>query len=69
MELREKGIDSDLVEELLQASAVDWLTCIARVREKKYGPARPANFRAQARQARFLEYRGFSSEQIRSVFK
>ena len=68
-ELKEKGISDDLIEELLSAREADWPACISRVREKKFGLTRPGNFRVQARQARFLQYRGFSSEQIRDLFK
>ena len=69
LELRDKGIADELIEEFLTAREADWPACITRVLEKKFGPARPGNFREQARQAKFLQYRGFSSEQIRRVFK
>ena len=68
-ELKEKGISEDLIRELLSAMKADWPACISRVREKKFGHANPGSFREQARQARFLQYRGFSSEQIRDLFK
>ena len=38
------------------------------VREKKFGPERPADYRERARQSRFLQYRGFTGEQIQSAF-
>ncbi|MBF8269906.1 MAG: regulatory protein RecX [Gammaproteobacteria bacterium] len=69
MELRDKGIGAELIEELLTIREADWPACVERVREKKFGHTKPGNFREQARQARFLQYRGFSSEQIRDLFK
>jgi regulatory protein len=36
-------------------------------RRKRFGSAGPADFRERARQGRFLQYRGFSSEQIRAA--
>jgi len=39
------------------------------VRQKKFGKAMPADYKEQARQSRFLQYRGFSTEQIRRLFK
>lgn len=67
-ELREKGVSDDLIADALHTGEVDWFACAIRVREKKYGRAKPDNYREQARQSRFLQYRGFSGEQIRGVF-
>ena len=67
-ELREKGVSDDLIEAALQAGEVNWDACAARVREKKFGHAKPENFRERARQSRFLQYRGFTGEQIRRMF-
>ena len=69
LELREKGLDNDLIEEILEGLETDWGALAARIRARKFGAARPANFREQARQARFLQYRGFTTQQIRDVFK
>lgn len=63
-ELAEKGIGSALVEEAMAASGRDWLTQAANVRTKKFGDNRPVDYKERARQARFLHYRGFASEQI-----
>ncbi|NND37435.1 MAG: hypothetical protein HKN81_09915, partial [Gammaproteobacteria bacterium] len=37
------------------------------VHDRKYGGAAPADYRERARRSRFLQYRGFSGEQIRSA--
>jgi len=34
------------------------------VRQRKYGDRRPDDYRERARQSRFLQYRGFTGEQI-----
>jgi regulatory protein len=39
------------------------------VREKRFGLAQPRDFRERSRQMRFLQQRGFSSEQISSAFQ
>lgn len=67
-ELQERGIDAAQIEDVLATCDVDWMECIALVREKKFGRAKPEDYREQARQSRFLQYRGFSGEQIRSLF-
>jgi regulatory protein len=38
-------------------------------RHKRFGAPLPQDFAGRARQARFLQQRGFSAEQIRQVFK
>lgn len=68
-ELREKGISGDLIEALLFAGEVDWAAQLLEVREKKFGKSMPDSYKEQARQSRFLQYRGFPSEQIRQLFK
>ena len=67
-ELRERGLTGELVEQALVTIDTDWEARIRAVRQKKYGRQAPADFREQARQSRFLQYRGFTSEQIRTAF-
>jgi regulatory protein len=42
---------------------------LEQVRMKKFGPARPDNFRERSRQMRFLMQRGFTAEQIDTLFR
>ena len=44
-------------------------TTIRAVRRKRFGPELPSDYAERARQARFLQYRGFSSEQIRAALE
>jgi regulatory protein len=63
-ELRERGIDDSQIELGLEAYAEQWPQQLHRIVEQKYG-ATPAEDRKElARQARFLEYRGFPAELI-----
>ncbi|RTZ60780.1 MAG: hypothetical protein DSZ32_02995 [Gammaproteobacteria bacterium] len=64
MELREKHIDDSVAEAALAQPAGYWEQLAVTVREKKFGPGIPGDFRDRARQMRFLQYRGFSREQI-----
>jgi regulatory protein len=68
-ELAEKGVGSEVVAELVDASAPDWLRLAETTRRKKFGEALPATAAERARQARFLQYRGFTSEQIRRALR
>jgi regulatory protein len=61
-ELKQRGItDKEMVEELLAEH--DWFDLAQQTRSKKFGEELPTERKEQARQLRFLQYRGFSSEQ------
>lgn len=66
-ELIGRGIAAQAAAEGL-AGAGDWIALARTVREKRFGATLPGDFRERARQMRFLEYRGFTGEQIRSCF-
>jgi regulatory protein len=63
-ELRERGLDNDLIDPCLDLSPSDWLEQMARVAAKKFGPGQATERKELARRARFLEYRGFPPELI-----
>ncbi len=67
-ELRESGVAAELVERLLDAADVDWVEAARTVRRKKFSASRPSSFAERAKQSRFLQYRGFSQDQIRAAF-
>lgn len=69
LELQEKGIAPEIAEGAVAARSRDWLDEIRRVRRKKFGAAMPTTYAERARQARFLQSRGFSSDQIFEVLK
>ena len=62
-ELKGRGLGRELIAAALDP--LDWGGIAAAAREKKFGPEIPVEFAARARQARFLQYRGFGSEHIR----
>jgi len=64
-ELLQRGIDGDAVTRAL-AESHDWRSLARDVRAARFGAQPPADFRERARQFRFLEYRGFTSEQVRA---
>lgn len=68
-ELRERGIDAGLSSRCIEAFEEQWWQRVRDVREKKFGAALPGDFRERSRQMRFLQQRGFTSEQISAVFK
>jgi len=68
-ELRQKGVDDVLIETFVDSRDKDWLARAQTVRAKRFGQALPEDYKERAKQARFLQYRGFTSEQIRGVMK
>jgi regulatory protein len=68
-ELRQHGVPDGAIQEKLESAEVDWGRLAAQVRARKFGSKPPASLAARAQQARFLQYRGFTAEQIRAAFK
>ncbi len=64
-ELRERGIDEHLIEAWLDLGDDTWRECLREVARGRFGDERPDDRRAQAKQARFLQYRGFPESLIR----
>jgi regulatory protein len=65
-DLAERGVSAELIEAALAAGA-DWSQCARELRIRRFGLAQPENWPEKARQARFLQYRGFSTDHIRSA--
>jgi regulatory protein len=66
-ELRERGIAGSIVDHGLEATGQDWYQAACEVRQKKFGAELPADFNEKARQMRFLQSRGFDTDQIQSA--
>jgi regulatory protein len=66
-ELAARGVSDQDAAAALDAGSYDWRSLARSVRIKKYGSERPKRYTEHARQARFLEYRGFDYDQIRSA--
>lgn len=65
-DLRARGLPQELIEVAL-ASGPDWRASAAAARARRFGKLAPASWREKARQARFLQYRGFSADHIRAA--
>ncbi len=65
-DLRARGVTEDLIDAALQGGP-DWPALAREVRIRKFGLNPPSDWKARARQARFLQYRGFSSDHIASA--
>ena len=68
-ELRARNISDELMILHLQEDDDKWNEQLRQVREKKYGKLVPISYPDKMKQSQFLQYRGFSSEQIRQIFR
>jgi len=68
-ELRERGVADALIDASLEVHDDAWRELARQVREKRFGSARPRDFRERSRQMRFLQGRGFESGQIEAAFR
>ena len=67
LDLGQRGISDAAIENALDNASANWRELAREVRSKKFGPARPADFKAKAKQMRFLQYRGFEPDDIRAA--
>jgi regulatory protein len=68
-ELRQQGIADSQIEQEVSAEGTDWSRLAGEVRRRKFGAELPRTPSERAKQARFLQYRGFNSDQIRAALK
>ena len=68
-ELRQRGVADEIITNWLDERDQVWLERAESVRCKKFGSALPVDYKEKARQARFLQYRGFSAEHTRQVLR
>ena len=67
LELGQRGVESG--DAALLAAECDWTDLARDVRSKRFGADLPASYADRARQARFLQYRGFTAEQIQDALE
>jgi regulatory protein len=67
-ELVQRGVDAALIEAAL-AAGQDWAQRARELRIRRFGLAEPKRWPDKAKQARFLQYRGFSNDHIRSALR
>jgi regulatory protein len=65
-DLRALGVAEELIAAAL-ATIPDWPALARQVRVRKFGAEPPEEWTERTRQARFLRYRGFSSDHIRAA--
>ena len=64
-ELKQKGIHQNLIQQVMEANAVDWFQQAQETYQRRFGCHRATDIKVRAKQVRFLQYRGFTMDQIR----
>jgi len=67
-ELLERGLSKELIDPCLKITDNAWLADVSEVFRKRFKNRMPHDLKTRAAQMRFLYSRGFTSEQIESVF-
>jgi regulatory protein len=58
------GLAENIVEQAFRDNDIDWFELAKEVKVKKYKNDKPIDLKNKYKQMRFLQYRGFSHEQI-----
>lgn len=69
IELKQRGVDEAIIKQYLNTPEANWYKQACRARCKRFGEALPGEYDQRIRQARFLQQRGFTHEQINRVLK
>jgi regulatory protein len=67
LDLSERGIHEGIIENAIQESSANWIVTARDIRIRKFGNDIPNDFKAKARQMRFLQYRGFEQDHIQAA--
>lgn len=66
-DLKEKGVATSLIETVMSERAGEWDALAKEIKLRKFGSDLTSSSE-KAKQMRFLQYRGFTLDQIRSVY-
>ena len=64
LDLKSRGADATLIEQLLDEAEVDWFELAKNTAHQKFGTDHHIDAKEKAKRMRFLQYRGFSFDQI-----
>lgn len=68
LELKERGVDSETINTAFAQADIDWFDLAVTARHKRFREQAPDDLKDRAKQHRFLQYRGFTHEQISESF-
>jgi regulatory protein len=66
-ELKELGVAGAMVEQAVDGTSAAWRERCQKLRRRRFSDEPPKEWKERARQARFLQYRGFTADQVRAA--
>lgn len=67
-ELQTQGLSKEMIEDQLDITDNVWFAEASRVWQKRFRGKAPSDLKERGKQIRFLQYRGFTQEQIEQIF-
>ncbi|MEH0832297.1 recombination regulator RecX [Pectobacterium cacticida] len=67
-ELSQKGVDKIILTTAFGESDIDWCALAKTVAERKFGHPLSDEWKSKIKHQQFLRYRGFSHEEIQSIY-
>jgi regulatory protein len=67
-ELQVRGIAAETIAEVVEITDNEWFIVAHHLWQKRFKNQQPNDFTRRAKQMRFLQYRGFTREQIDNIF-
>jgi len=68
LDLGQRGIGDAVIELAIEDASANWFELARDVRLRKFGTGKPSDFKAKAKQMRFLQYRGFEQDHVQAAF-
>ena len=68
LDLGQRGVGDAVIELAIEDASANWFELARDVRLRKYGAGKPSDFKAKAKQMRFLQYRGFEQDHVQAAF-
>lgn len=68
LDLGQRGVSDATIELAIEESAANWFELARDVRLRKFGTGKSSDFKAKAKQMRFLQYRGFEQDHVQAAF-
>ena len=68
LDLGQRGVGDAAIELAIEVASANWFELARDVRLRKFGTGIPSDFKAKAKQMRFLQYRGFEQDHVQAAF-
>ena len=63
-EIKQKGVEQSIITQSFEEADLDWFESALKVKLSKFGAQISKDYLTKAKQYRYLQYRGFTSDQI-----